>query len=77
MAWPRLVGVALSVAASGGVLANDTDLDGDTLTVSSVSDTAHGAGMVGHSLAGGLWRSRVIYASFARDGPMPHRAQFS
>jgi VCBS repeat-containing protein len=47
-----VVGVALSVPASGGVLANDTDLDGDTLTVSSVSDTAHGAGVVGNSLAG-------------------------
>ena len=47
-----VVGTALSVAAAGGVLANDTDLDADALTVSSVSDTAYGAGVVGQLLAG-------------------------
>jgi VCBS repeat-containing protein len=47
-----VVGVALSVAAAGGVLANDTDLDADALTVSRVSDTAQGAGVVGQPLAG-------------------------
>src|SRR6202040_2129968 len=33
-------------------LSNDTDLDGDQLTVTGVSDPAHGAGSVGSALAG-------------------------
>jgi VCBS repeat-containing protein len=47
-----VVGIALSVSAAGGVLANDTDLDADTLSVTSVSDTAHGTGVVGQPIAG-------------------------
>ena len=34
------------------MLSNDTDLDGDKLTVTGVSDAAKGAGSVGASLAG-------------------------
>ena len=45
-------GATVTKNASTGVLANDTDLDGDTLTVTGVSDTAHGAGTIGRSLAG-------------------------
>ncbi len=45
-------GATLSIAAAAGVLSNDTDLDGDTLTVTGVSDAAHGSGTVGQSLAG-------------------------
>ncbi len=33
-------------------MSNASDLDGDSLTVTAVSDTAHGAGTVGASLAG-------------------------
>ncbi|UXA15896.1 Ig-like domain-containing protein [Mycobacterium sp. SMC-4] len=36
-------GIALSVNAVSGVLANDTDVDGDTLTVTMVSGPAHGS----------------------------------
>jgi hypothetical protein len=46
------VGAILMVGAVGGVLSNDTDADGDTLTVTGVSDIAHGAGSPGGSLAG-------------------------
>jgi serralysin len=46
------VGTTLSTTAASGVLANTSDLDSDNLTVTAVSDTAHGAGMVGTSLAG-------------------------
>ena len=42
----------ITTAAASGVLSNDTDLDGDQLTVTGVSDVAHGAGSVGSSLAG-------------------------
>ena len=34
------------------MLSNASDLDGDSLTVTGVSDTAHGAGAVGSALAG-------------------------
>ena len=46
------VGTTLSTTAASGVLSNASDLDGDSLTVTAVSDTAHGAGTVGSSLAG-------------------------
>ena len=41
------VGTTLSTTAASGVLSNASDLDGDSLTVTGVSDTAHGAGTVG------------------------------
>jgi VCBS repeat-containing protein len=47
-----LVGTTVTVAAAAGVLSNDTDPDSDPLTVTGVSDAAHGAGPVGQSLAG-------------------------
>jgi VCBS repeat-containing protein len=47
-----VVGTLLSVGASGGVLANDTDLDADALTVATVGDTASGAGAADSALAG-------------------------
>ena len=47
-----VVGTPLSVGAPGGVLANDTNLDADTLTVTGVSDAANGTGAVGSALAG-------------------------
>ena len=46
------VGTTLTATASSGVLANDSDPDADSLTVTGVSDIAHGAGTVGSSLAG-------------------------
>ena len=46
------VGTTLSTSAASGVLSNDSDLDGDQLTVTGVSDPAHGAGSVGSALAG-------------------------
>jgi VCBS repeat-containing protein len=46
------VGTNISATAATGVLSNDTDLDGDKLTVTVVSDAAHGAGTVGTALAG-------------------------
>ena len=46
------VGSTLTVASATGVLSNDTDLDGDKLTVTGVSDASKGAGSVGSSLAG-------------------------
>jgi VCBS repeat-containing protein len=47
-----VAGTTLTVSAVGGVLSNDTDLDGDPLTVTGVSDSAHGAGMLAQPLAG-------------------------
>jgi len=47
-----VVGTTQTVNTAAGVLANDTDPDGDTLSVSGVSDTANGAGTVGQPLAG-------------------------
>ena len=47
-----VVGSTLTVTSASGVLSNDSDLDGDQLTVAGVSDAAHGAGSVGSSLAG-------------------------
>jgi len=47
-----VVGTTLTVNAAAGVLANDTDPDDDSLSVSGVSDTANGAGTVGQPLAG-------------------------
>jgi VCBS repeat-containing protein len=46
------VGATLTKTAATGVLSNDTDLDADRLTVTGVSDTAHGGGTVGSALAG-------------------------
>ena len=46
-----VVGTALSVSAASGVLANDTDLDADALSVASVSDTSS-TGVVGQPIAG-------------------------
>ena len=46
------VGSTLTATAATGVRSNDTDLDGDKLTVTGVSDVANGAGSVGSSLAG-------------------------
>ena len=48
MSW----GPRVTTTAATGVLSNASDLDGDNLTVTGVSDTAHGAGTVGSSLAG-------------------------
>ena len=45
-------GSTLTATASTGVLANDSDLDGDKLTMAGVSDVANGAGSIGHALAG-------------------------
>ena len=47
-----VVGSTFTTTAASGVLSNDTDLDGDRLTVTGVSDAAHGASSVGSSLAG-------------------------
>ncbi len=46
------VGTSLTATAAAGVLSNDTDLDGDKLTVTGVSDASNGAGTVGSALAG-------------------------
>ncbi|MGA2043831.1 MAG: NF038122 family metalloprotease, partial [Roseiarcus sp.] len=45
-------GSTLTTTPASGVLSNDTDLDGDSLTVTGVSDASHGNGAVGQSLAG-------------------------
>ena len=45
-------GATITTTAATGVLANATDLDGDSITVAAVSDTSHGAGTIGASLAG-------------------------
>ena len=47
-----MVGSTVSTTAANGVLSNASDLDGDKLTVTGISDAAHGAGNVGASLAG-------------------------
>src|ERR1700722_19207712 len=46
------VGTTLSTTAASGVLANASALDGDSLTITAVSDTAHGVGTIGSALAG-------------------------
>ncbi len=46
------VGATITATTAGGVLSNVSDLDSDSVTVTAVSDTAHGAGTVGTSLAG-------------------------
>ena len=46
------VGTAPTTTATNGVLSNASDLDEDSLTITGVSDNAHGAGTVGTSLAG-------------------------
>ncbi|MGB9113726.1 NF038122 family metalloprotease, partial [Bradyrhizobium sp.] len=46
------VGSTITTTATSGLLSNDSDLDGDKVTVTGISDTAHGAGSVGASLAG-------------------------
>jgi VCBS repeat-containing protein len=45
-------GATITTTAATGVLANASDLDGDSLTITAVNDTSHGAGTVGTSLAG-------------------------
>ncbi len=45
-------GSTISTTAANGVLTSASDLDGDNLTVSAVSDASHGSGTVGTSLAG-------------------------
>jgi serralysin len=45
-------GATLTTTAATGVLANASDLDGDSLTVTAVGDSSHGAGIVGTSLGG-------------------------
>ena len=47
-----VAGSAIAATAAAGVLSIDSDLDGDKLTVTGVSDAASGAGSVGNSLAG-------------------------
>ena len=47
-----VVGSTITATAATGVLSNDSDLDGDKLTVTGISDVTHGAGTVGASLAG-------------------------
>ena len=47
-----LAGSTVTATAASGVLAHATDADGDSLTVTAVSDTTSGAGCVGTSLAG-------------------------
>ena len=46
------VGTTISTTAASGVLANASDLDGDSLAVTAVSNTAHGVGTIGSALAG-------------------------
>ena len=46
------IGGTVTTTTTNGVLSNASDLDGDGLTVTAFSDTAHGAGTVGTSLAG-------------------------
>jgi VCBS repeat-containing protein len=48
----NVVGSTVTVTAASGVLSNDTDLDGDKLTVTGISDVTKGAGSVGAPLAG-------------------------
>ena len=45
-------GSTVATTAASGVLSNDSDLDGDKLTVTGVSDVASGTGSVGLSIAG-------------------------
>src|SRR5581483_9648277 len=45
-------GETITATAKTGVLSNASDLDGDKLTVTGVSDTANGVGTIGSSLAG-------------------------
>ena len=45
-------GSTITATAATGVLSIDSDLDGDQLTVTSVSDAAHGIVSVGNALAG-------------------------
>ena len=45
-------GSTVATTAASGVLSNNSDLDGDKLTVTGVSDVASGTGSVGLSIAG-------------------------
>ena len=47
-----LAGSSVTATATAGVLSHATDADGDSLTVTGVSDATSGAGTVGTSLAG-------------------------
>ncbi len=47
-----LEGSSITATAAAGVLANDTDPDHDTLTLTGVSSATGGAGTIGTSLAG-------------------------
>ena len=49
---PDVAGATITATAVVGVVSNDSDLDGDGLTVIGVSDAANGAGSVGQSFAG-------------------------
>ncbi|HEY7664230.1 MAG TPA: NF038122 family metalloprotease [Xanthobacteraceae bacterium] len=65
-----VVGTSLIALAPAGVLNNDADSDNDTLIVSGVSDSAHGAGMVGQTVLAGVYGHLVLnpngsYAYFA------------
>ena len=51
-------------AVTGNVLTADSDADGDTLAVSAISDTAHGAGTLGTALVG-LYGTLTISANGA------------
>jgi VCBS repeat-containing protein len=46
------VGLTITTTATSGLLSNDSDLDGDKLTVTGISDVTKGAGSVSASLAG-------------------------
>ncbi len=67
-----VVGTTLSVSAAGGVLAHDSDLDADTLSVASLSDTASGAGVVGQPIAG-----RYGHLTLNADGSYTYTADIS
>ena len=47
-----LAGATIAATAAGGVLANATDANADTLVITGVSDASHGAGAVGQALLG-------------------------
>jgi VCBS repeat-containing protein len=47
-----VAGSTITTTAATGVLSNDTDLDGDSLAVTTFSDVAHGSAAAGQLLAG-------------------------
>ena len=64
----------VAATAGQGVLANDTDPNADTLTVTGVSDTSHGAGTVGAPLVGAM-RHADAQRPTAPTATMPITAQ--